>query len=39
MNIYPKTEKYDSKWIEENWLEPNPLQLIVLFAMTAVKKL
>jgi cyclopropane fatty-acyl-phospholipid synthase-like methyltransferase len=27
MNKYPKTEKYDSKWIEENWMGPNPLQL------------
>jgi cyclopropane fatty-acyl-phospholipid synthase-like methyltransferase len=28
MNQYPKTEKYDSKWLEENWLGPNPLQLL-----------
>jgi cyclopropane fatty-acyl-phospholipid synthase-like methyltransferase len=28
MNIYPKTEKYDLKWIEENWMGPNPLQLL-----------
>jgi cyclopropane fatty-acyl-phospholipid synthase-like methyltransferase len=27
MNLYPKTEKYDSKWVEENWGGPNPLQL------------
>ena len=28
MNKYPKTEKYDPKWIEENWMGPNPLQLL-----------
>ena len=28
MNKYPRTEKYDSKWIEENWMGPNPLQLL-----------
>jgi cyclopropane fatty-acyl-phospholipid synthase-like methyltransferase len=28
MNLYPKTEKYDPKWIEENWMGPNPLQLL-----------
>ncbi|MBZ9570591.1 methyltransferase domain-containing protein [Methanobrevibacter sp. TMH8] len=28
MNTYPKTEKYESKWIEENWMGPNPLQLL-----------
>ena len=28
MNKYPKTEKYDQKWIEENWMGPNPLQLL-----------
>jgi len=28
MNKYPKTQKYDSKWIEENWMGPNPLQLL-----------
>ena len=28
MNKYPKTEKYDQKWIEKNWMGPNPLQLL-----------
>ena len=28
MSKYPKTEKYDAKWIEENWMGPNPLQLL-----------
>ena len=28
MNKYPRTEKYDSQWIEENWMGPNPLQLL-----------
>ncbi|MDR1840013.1 MAG: methyltransferase domain-containing protein [Treponema sp.] len=28
MNNYPRTEKYDQKWIEENWMGPNPLQLL-----------
>ena len=28
MKKYPKTEKYDQKWIEENWMGPNPLQLL-----------
>ena len=28
MNNYPRTEKYDFKWIEENWMGPNPLQLL-----------
>ena len=28
MNKYPLTEKYDSKWVEENWMGPNPLQLL-----------
>jgi cyclopropane fatty-acyl-phospholipid synthase-like methyltransferase len=28
MNRYQKTEKYDSKWIEENWMGPNLLQLL-----------
>ena len=28
MNKYPKTEKYDQKWIEENWMGPNPLILL-----------
>ena len=28
MNTYPLTEKYDLKWIKENWMGPNPLQLL-----------
>ena len=28
MNKYPRTEKYDSAWVEENWMGPNPLQLL-----------
>ena len=28
MNKYPLTKKYDQKWIEENWVGPNPLQLL-----------
>lgn len=28
MNDYPLTEKYDPKWIEENWMGPNPLYLL-----------
>jgi len=28
VNKYPKTEKYDQKWIEENWMGPNPLKLL-----------
>ncbi|MCL2270079.1 MAG: methyltransferase domain-containing protein [Treponema sp.] len=28
MNKYPKTERYDPKWVEENWMGPNPLQLL-----------
>jgi len=28
MNKYQKTEKYDPAWIEENWMGPNPLQLL-----------
>ncbi|WP_319475494.1 methyltransferase domain-containing protein [Marispirochaeta aestuarii] len=27
MNKYPRTEKYESEWIEEYWMGPNPLQL------------
>jgi len=27
MNKYPRSEKYESKLIEENWMGPNPLQL------------
>ena len=28
MNNYPISAKYDPKWIEENWMGPNPLQLL-----------
>ncbi len=28
MKKYPKTEKYDSSWIAENWMGPNPLWLL-----------
>ena len=28
MKKYPRTEKYDSAWIKENWMGPNPLQLL-----------
>jgi cyclopropane fatty-acyl-phospholipid synthase-like methyltransferase len=28
MNSYPKTQKYEAKWIEENWMGPNPLPLL-----------
>jgi len=28
MNNYPRTAKYDPKWVEENWMGPNPLQLL-----------
>jgi len=28
MNKYPRTEKYDRAWVEENWMGPNPLQLL-----------
>ena len=28
MKTYPRTEKYDQNWIEENWMGPNPLQLL-----------
>ena len=28
MKKYPKTEKYDNKWIKENWMGPNPLILL-----------
>jgi cyclopropane fatty-acyl-phospholipid synthase-like methyltransferase len=28
MKKFPKTEKYDSAWLEENWMGPNPLQLL-----------
>ena len=28
MKTYPRTAAYDSTWIEENWMGPNPLQLL-----------
>lgn len=28
MRKYPRTEKYDPNWISENWMGPNPLQLV-----------
>ena len=28
MNHYLRTQKYDLKWIEENWMGPNPLWLL-----------
>ena len=28
MKKYPITEKYDQKWIEQNWMGPNPLWLL-----------
>ena len=28
MKKYPRTEKYDSAWIEKNWMGPNPLWLL-----------
>jgi len=28
VNKYPRTDKYDSAWIEENWMGPHPLQLL-----------
>ena len=28
MKKYPKTEKYDNNWIQENWMGPNPLVLL-----------
>lgn len=28
MKKYPKTEKYDPSWIEQNWMGPNPLILL-----------
>jgi len=28
MHDYPISEKYDQNWIEENWMGPNPLQLL-----------
>ena len=28
MKKYPRTEKYDADWIQENWMGPNPLWLL-----------
>lgn len=28
MKKYPRTEKYDAKWIQENWMGPHPLWLL-----------
>lgn len=28
MKNYPKTQKYDQKWISDNWMGPNPLFLL-----------
>ena len=28
MRKYPKTEKYDKNWIEDNWMGPNPMWLL-----------
>jgi cyclopropane fatty-acyl-phospholipid synthase-like methyltransferase len=28
MKKYPRTEKYDNKWVSENWMGPNPLWLL-----------
>lgn len=28
MKKYPRTEKYDNNWINENWMGPNPLWLL-----------
>ena len=28
MKQYPRTEKYDAGWIEQNWMGPNPLWLL-----------
>jgi len=28
MNHYPRTGAYETKWIEENWMGPNPLYLL-----------
>ena len=28
MKKYPKAEKYDNNWIQENWMGPNPLILL-----------
>ena len=28
MNDYPRTKKYDPKWIEDNWMGPHPLWLL-----------
>jgi len=28
MKKYPKTEKYDAAWVEQNWMGHNPLWLL-----------
>ncbi|MDD4296699.1 MAG: class I SAM-dependent methyltransferase [Ruminiclostridium sp.] len=28
MRKYPRTEKYDNNWVNENWMGPNPLWLL-----------
>jgi hypothetical protein len=28
MKEYPKTSKYDSSWIEKNWMGPNQILLL-----------
>ncbi len=28
MKQYPRSEKYDKKWVSENWMGPNPLWLL-----------
>ena len=28
MKKYPRTEKYDNSWVEQNWMGPNPLWLL-----------
>ena len=28
MKKYPKTDKYDEKWVQANWMGPNPLWLL-----------
>ena len=28
MKKYPRSEKYDEKWVSENWMGPNPLWLL-----------
>ena len=28
MRSYPRSERYDASWIEQNWMGPNPLWLL-----------